>query len=43
MLPNAWSAKRERQYAHIKESLLKHGRGEQLAEEIAAGPRRGRP
>lgn len=36
MPANAWSAKRERQYAHIKESLLKHGRGKQLAEEIAA-------
>ena len=31
-----WSAKRERQYADIKESLLSRGRGEKLAEEIAA-------
>ncbi|MFO1340503.1 MAG: plasmid stabilization protein [Burkholderiaceae bacterium] len=32
----AWSAKRERQYAHIKDSLLDHGRPKALAEEIAA-------
>lgn len=32
----AWSAKRKRQYAHIKESLLERGKGEQLAEEVAA-------
>jgi hypothetical protein len=32
----AWSAKRERQYEHIKESLLEQGRGEDKAEEIAA-------
>ena len=31
-----WSAKRERQYADIKQSLLSRGRGEKLAEEIAA-------
>ena len=31
-----WSAKRERQYADIKRSLLSRGRGEKLAEEIAA-------
>ena len=31
-----WSPKRERQYAHIKESLLQRGKGRQLAEEIAA-------
>ena len=31
-----WSAKRERQYTDIKESLLSRGRGEKLAEEIAA-------
>ena len=36
MPANSWSAKRERQYAHIKESLLKQGKGKQLAEEIAA-------
>src|SRR5512132_2860579 len=32
----AWSAKRERQYEHIKEGLKDHGRSEDLAEEIAA-------
>ena len=32
----AWSAKRERQYAHIKESLLERGKPKPLAEEIAA-------
>lgn len=31
-----WSAKRERQYDHIKESLREHGKGVKLAEEIAA-------
>ncbi len=31
-----WSAKRERQYSHIKESLEERGKGEKLAEEIAA-------
>ena len=31
-----WSAKRERQYTDIKRSLLSRGRGEKLAEEIAA-------
>lgn len=36
MPTNSWSAKRERQYAHIKEGLLKRGKGTQLAEEIAA-------
>ncbi len=33
---NAWTAKRERQYEHIKEGLLERGKGEDLAEEIAA-------
>ena len=33
---NIWSAKRERQYADIKQSLLSRGRGEKVAEEIAA-------
>ena len=33
---NTWSAKRERQYDHIKESLRERGKGEKLAEEIAA-------
>lgn len=31
-----WSAKRERQYADIRKSLLDRGRPEKLAEEIAA-------
>ena len=31
-----WSAKRERQYKHIKQSLKQHGKSESLAEEIAA-------
>ena len=31
-----WSAKRERQYEHIKEGLEKRGRDEDVAEEIAA-------
>ena len=36
-MPQArWSAKRERQYEHIKESLLERGKGEKKAEEIAA-------
>jgi hypothetical protein len=36
MPQKAWSAKRERQYEHIKEGLEDHGRSEDLAEEIAA-------
>ena len=32
----AWSPKRERQYAHIKEGLLDSGKSNALAEEIAA-------
>ncbi len=36
MPQRAWSAKRERQYEHIKEGLEKRGRDEDLAEEIAA-------
>jgi len=36
MPQKAWSAKRERQYVHIKESLLERGKPEPLAEEIAA-------
>lgn len=36
MPKNPWSAKRQRQYSHIKESLLKRGRDEPVAEEIAA-------
>lgn len=31
-----WSAKRERQYGHIKDGLLKRGEDEETAEEIAA-------
>lgn len=33
---NQWSAKRERQYEHIKEGLLKRGERQETAEEIAA-------
>ena len=36
MPQRAWSAKRERQYEHIKEGLEQHGRSEDVAEEIAA-------
>ena len=36
MPQKSWSAKRERQYEHIKDSLLKRGEGVPLAEEIAA-------
>jgi hypothetical protein len=36
MPQQAWSAKRERQYEHIKSGLKKQGRSEDLAEEIAA-------
>jgi plasmid stabilization system protein ParE len=32
----AWSAKRERQYEHIKDSLEDRGKSEDTAEEIAA-------
>lgn len=35
-MPQSWSAKRERQYAHIKQSLLHSGKSKALAEEIAA-------
>lgn len=35
-MPRAWSAKRERQYEHIKDGLLERGRPEDVAEEIAA-------
>jgi hypothetical protein len=34
--PEAWSAKRERQYQQIREGLEEHGDSESLAEEIAA-------
>jgi hypothetical protein len=36
MPPGSWSAKRERQYDHIKEGLLDRGDSEDEAEEIAA-------
>jgi plasmid stabilization system protein ParE len=36
MPQRAWSAKRERQYEHIKEGLLDRGANEDKAEEIAA-------
>ena len=36
MPQKAWSAKRERQYEHIKKGLKKSGRSEETAEEIAA-------
>ena len=36
MPPKAWSAKRERQYEHIKDSLEERGTPEEKAEEIAA-------
>ena len=36
MPQKAWSAKRERQYEHIKEGLEKRGANEDKAEEIAA-------
>jgi hypothetical protein len=36
MPQQAWSAKRERQYEHIKAGLKKRGIGEDKAEEIAA-------
>ena len=36
MPQDAWNAKRERQYEHIKKGLLERGDSEGLAEEIAA-------
>jgi len=36
MPPKAWSAKRDRQYEHIKDSLEDRGTSEDKAEEIAA-------
>ena len=36
MPPTEWSAKRKRQYQHIKDSVLARGQSEPLAEEIAA-------
>jgi plasmid stabilization system protein ParE len=35
-MPQAWSAKRERQYEHIKQGLKQRGTSEDKAEEIAA-------
>ena len=35
MPQNSWSARRERQYGHIKEILIERGRPEWLADEIA--------
>ena len=35
-MPRGWSAKRERQYEHIKDGLVERGRPEDTAEEIAA-------
>ncbi|HEX3607792.1 MAG TPA: Rho termination factor N-terminal domain-containing protein [Candidatus Dormibacteraeota bacterium] len=36
MPQQAWSAKRERQYEHIKDGLEERGRSERTAKEIAA-------
>ena len=36
MPQKAWSAKRERQYTHIKDSLIDRGKSLPLAEDIAA-------
>ena len=36
MPQDSWSAKRERQYDHIKDGLTERGRDEDTAEEIAA-------
>ena len=36
MPQKAWNKKRERQYDHIKDSLIERGRSEDKAEEIAA-------
>ena len=36
MPQQSWSAKRERQYDHIKDSVLDRGESEDTAEEIAA-------
>ena len=35
-MPNRWSARRERQYEHVKESEQERGRSAERAEEIAA-------
>lgn len=36
MPQDSWSAKRERQYEHVKEGLEERGRSEPLAKQIAA-------
>jgi len=36
MPQRSWSKKRERQYKHIEEGLVEHGRSQGVAEEIAA-------
>lgn len=36
MQQRAWSAKRKRQFAHIRQSLLERGKPEPVSEEIAA-------
>ena len=36
MPQDGWSAKRERQYEHIKDGILRRGEDEDTAEEIAA-------
>jgi hypothetical protein len=36
MPQRAWSAKRERQYGHVKQGLLERGESDDTAEEIAA-------
>lgn len=35
-MPRSWSARRERQYEHIKEGYEARGRSEDKAEELAA-------
>lgn len=35
-MPKAWSAKRKRQYDHIKDGLVERGSDDDTAEEIAA-------
>lgn len=36
MPQRAWSAKRERQYQHVKDSVVRRGESEDVAKEIAA-------
>jgi len=35
-MPRGFTAKRERQYEHIKDGLMEHGRSADVAEEIAS-------